>query len=102
MENYKPCHTSLPSPVKFSAFGGSVFHNPRLYRSVVGSLQYLTVTHPELAYYVGKVSQFMHTPLDEHWKLVKRVLRYVSGTSNFGLHLHKTGIQSIAAYSDFD
>ncbi|XP_025636165.1 uncharacterized mitochondrial protein AtMg00810-like [Arachis hypogaea] len=102
MENCKPCQTPLPSSVKFSAFGGSVFKNPKLYRSVVGSLQYLTITRPELAYSVGKVSQFMQTPLDEHWKLVKRMLRYVSGTASFGLHLHKTTIHNIRAYSDSD
>ncbi|XP_057730459.1 uncharacterized mitochondrial protein AtMg00810-like [Arachis stenosperma] len=102
MENCKPCHTPLPSSIKFSAFGSSVFHNLKLYRSVVGSLQYLTVTHPELSYCVSRQSQFVHTPLDDHWKLVKRVLRYVSGTSGFGLHLHRTSIHSISAYSDSD
>nr|XP_025610404.1 uncharacterized protein LOC112703228 [Arachis hypogaea] len=71
-------------------------------RSVVGSLQYLTVTRPELSYCVGRLSQFMHTPLDEHWKLVKRVLRYISGTASFGLHLHRTSSHNIAAYSDSD
>ncbi|XP_016204964.1 uncharacterized protein LOC107645449 [Arachis ipaensis] len=74
MENCKPCQTPLPSSVKFSAFGGSVFKNPKLYRSVVGRLQYLTITRPELAYSVGKVSQFMQAPLDEHWKPVKGCL----------------------------
>nr|XP_025635493.1 uncharacterized protein LOC112729535 [Arachis hypogaea] len=102
MENCKPCHTPLLSSNKFSAFGGSIFHNLKLYRSIVGSLQYLIVTCPELSYCVSRLSQFMHTPLDDHWKLVKRVLRYVSGTSGFGLHLHRTSIHSILAYSDSD
>ncbi|XP_057745935.1 uncharacterized mitochondrial protein AtMg00810-like [Arachis stenosperma] len=102
MEHCKPCHTPLPSSVKFSTFGGSVFHNSKLYRSIMGSLQYLTVTCPELTYCVGKVSQFMQTPLDKHWKLVKRVLKYVKDTSSFGLHLRKTSVQNIVAYSDSD
>ncbi|XP_016173481.1 uncharacterized protein LOC107615982 [Arachis ipaensis] len=83
IENCKPCQTPLPF-------------------SVVGSLQYLTITRPELAYDVGKVSQFMQTPLDEHWKLVKRMLMYVSGTASFGLHLHKTTVHNIRAYIDSD
>ncbi|XP_016164134.1 uncharacterized protein LOC107606605 [Arachis ipaensis] len=65
MEHCKPCSTPLPSSIKFSAFGGSTFKDPKLYRSV-GSLQHLTVTHPELAYCVGKVSHFMQNSLDEH------------------------------------
>ncbi|XP_016195685.1 uncharacterized protein LOC107636706 [Arachis ipaensis] len=66
MENCKPCHTPLPSSVKFSYFGGFSFNNHRLYWSVVGSLQYLIVTRPKLSYCVGKVSQFMQNSLDEN------------------------------------
>ncbi|XP_072064485.1 uncharacterized mitochondrial protein AtMg00810-like [Arachis hypogaea] len=55
MEHYKPCPTPLPSSIKFSSFGGSTFKDTKLYRSVVSSLQYLTVTRLELAYCVGKV-----------------------------------------------
>ncbi|XP_016207974.1 uncharacterized protein LOC107648675 [Arachis ipaensis] len=85
MTGCKPCTTPLPSSVKLSTFGGPVFTNPRLYRSVVGSLQYLTVTRPELSYCASKVSQFLQHPLEEHWRLVKRVLRCVSGTLTYGL-----------------
>ncbi|XP_016164406.1 uncharacterized protein LOC107606915 [Arachis ipaensis] len=102
MENCKPCNTPPPSSVKFFYFRGSAFKDLKLYRSVVGSLKYLTVTRSKLAYCVGKVSQFMQNPLDEHWKLVKRVLRYMQGTLNFGLDLYKTSVQHVKVYNDSD
>ena len=58
-----------------------------MYRSVVGALQYATITRPDIAYSVNKVCQFMSHPLESHWVAVKRILRYLKGTINFGLHL---------------
>ncbi|XP_057734182.1 secreted RxLR effector protein 161-like [Arachis stenosperma] len=102
MQDCRPCVTPLSSSIKFSAFGGSAFNNPKLYQSVVGSLQYLTVTRPKLAYCASKISQFVQNPLDEHWRLVKHILRYIRGTSTFGLLLQPTDITTVVAYSDSD
>ncbi|XP_016169161.1 uncharacterized protein LOC107611781 [Arachis ipaensis] len=96
------CHTPLPSTVKLSAFGGAKFHDPAFYRSLIGSLQYLTITRPEISFSVHKLAQFVQTPLECHWKMVKRVLRYLSGTANYQLHLKKENSMSIIAYSDLD
>ncbi|XP_016185289.1 uncharacterized protein LOC107626911 [Arachis ipaensis] len=60
----KPCRTPLPSSLKISQFGGDKFDEPELYRSLVGSLQYLTVTRLELAYAVSKIFQFMNESLN--------------------------------------
>ncbi|XP_025693090.1 uncharacterized mitochondrial protein AtMg00810-like [Arachis hypogaea] len=97
-----PCHTPLPSTVKITALGGSSFCDPQLYRSIIGSLQYLTITRPEICYSVNKLSQFVQAPLESHWKLVKRVLRYLSGTSSYGLHLKRETSLGITTYSDSD
>lgn len=48
-----------------------------LYRSIVGALQYATITRPKISYTVNRVCQFMHSPTDTHWKAVKRILRYL-------------------------
>jgi histone deacetylase 1/2 len=50
------------------------------YRSVVGGLQYLTFTRPEISFAVNKVCQFLSQPTEVHWEVVKRILRYVKGT----------------------
>ncbi|XP_019164352.1 PREDICTED: uncharacterized protein LOC109160521 [Ipomoea nil] len=61
------------------------YENPTQYRRIVGALQYLTITHPDLSYAVNQLCQFMHFPTDEHCALVKRVLWYVKGTLDYGL-----------------
>ncbi|XP_025633999.1 uncharacterized mitochondrial protein AtMg00810-like [Arachis hypogaea] len=102
MTGYKPCKIPLPSSLKISQFGGDRFDEPALYHLVVGSLQYLTITRPELAYAISKLSQFMQDSLESHWKLVKRIFRYASETIKYGLHLHKNDLLNITAYCDSD
>lgn len=65
------------SSAKLSKNGGKQFSDPTLFRQVVGSLQYLSLTRPNIAFSVSKVCQFMHAPIDDHWTAVKRILRYV-------------------------
>lgn len=51
------------------------YNNPKLYRSVVGALQYLTFTRPDIAFSVYQVCQFMHYPMESHFLTMKRILR---------------------------
>ncbi|GKB02295.1 retrovirus-related pol polyprotein from transposon RE1 [Tanacetum coccineum] len=76
--NSKPVSTPLAANEVFVT-GGSLFANPTLYRSLVGALQYLTITRPDLSYAVNQASQFLHAPTDAHFQSVKRILRYVKG-----------------------
>jgi histone deacetylase 1/2 len=57
------------------------------YRNIVGGLQYLTMTRPDLSYAVNKVCQYLHSPRCTYWSAVKRILRYVKGTISHGLLL---------------
>ena len=77
----------MVSNCKLSRHGADIFHDPTLYRSVVGALQYATLTRPEISFAVNKVCQFMAAPLDSHWAVVKRILRYLKGTLSHGLFL---------------
>jgi histone deacetylase 1/2 len=72
------------------------------YRSVVGALQYLTLTRPDLAFAVNKVCQFLHAPTTSHWTAVKRILRYVRGTSGLGIKITKSPSTLLSAFSDAD
>ncbi|XP_071681022.1 uncharacterized mitochondrial protein AtMg00810-like [Lolium perenne] len=72
------------------------------YRSIVGGLQYLTVTWPDLSFVVNKVCQYLHEPRTPHWSAVKRVLRYVQYTVDTGLHLRSSSSTLLSAFSDAD
>ncbi|XP_016900879.1 uncharacterized mitochondrial protein AtMg00810-like [Cucumis melo] len=85
-----------------SAFQGEPFHDVHLYRSVVGALQYATLTHPEISYSVNKACQFMHTPKHTHWQLVKRILRYLKGVLYHGLWFRKSDNMSLFGFADAD
>ncbi|KAM6582344.1 hypothetical protein CsatB_009346 [Cannabis sativa] len=87
---------------KLSAYGSDPFQDPHQYRSIVGALQYVVVTKPEITYSVNKVSQFMHKPLEAHWKVVKKILRYLKDTLDYGLHLTKCSTLSLTGFCDAD
>jgi histone deacetylase 1/2 len=70
------------------------------YRSVVGALQYLTLTRPDLCFSVSKVCQFLHAPTTSHWTAVKRILRYIHGTRTVGLTFCQSPSTLLSAYSE--
>ena len=72
------------------------------FRSVVGALQYLTLTRPDIAFAVNKACQFMHSPIEQHWGAAKRILRYMRGTMDVGLKIRKTSSSLLSAFSDAD
>ena len=73
------------------------------YASAVGSLQYAQVcTHPDLAFVTGLLGRFQSNPGEEHWKLVKKVIRYLQGTNNLMLTYRRSDSLQIVGYSDSD
>jgi histone deacetylase 1/2 len=72
------------------------------YRSIVGGLQYLLITRPDLAFAVNRVCQFLHAPRCSHWTAVKRILRFVRLTIGHGLSLRQSTNDLLSAFSDAD
>ncbi|RVW17653.1 Retrovirus-related Pol polyprotein from transposon RE1 [Vitis vinifera] len=80
---------------------GPLFSDPTLYRSLVGTLQYMTITRPDISHVVNSVSQFLHSPTEDHFLDVKHIFRYVKGMLHFGLTFHpSTALGALVAYSD--
>lgn len=93
--------TPMVSGSIVSAHHGELFSDPYQYRSVVGALQYVTLTRPEISYSMNKACQFMHSPKLMHWQ-VKRILRYLKGTLNNGLLLTRPHTLSLMGFVDAD
>nr|GEU91482.1 ribonuclease H-like domain-containing protein [Tanacetum cinerariifolium] len=73
-----------------------------LYRSLAGSLQYLTFTRPDIFYVVQQVCLYMHDPREPHFSVLKRILRYVRGTLDYALQLFFSSTIDLVAYLDAD
>jgi len=101
MTNCKPSPTPLPATEKLSRYEGNPLsvNDSTKYRSIVGALQYLTLTRPDLAFSVNKVCQFLHAPTSTHWTSVKRILRYIKST---GLKIPRKNSFLVSAFSDAD
>ncbi|RVX22524.1 Retrovirus-related Pol polyprotein from transposon RE1 [Vitis vinifera] len=82
---------------------GPLFSDPTLYRSLVGTLQYMTITRPDISHVVNSVSQFLHSLTEDHFLDVKHIFRYVKGMLHFGLTFHPSAaLGALVAYSDAD
>ena len=93
--------TPVEARVKFTRIEESDRMNVTTYRSLIVSLRYLTHTRLDLLYSVGILSRYMEKPSQEHLNVVKRVIRYVKGTTDYGL-LYKKGDSNseLVGYSD--
>ncbi|GJU93682.1 ribonuclease H-like domain-containing protein [Tanacetum coccineum] len=85
MLNCNPCRTLVDTEKKLGPEGSPVT-DPTLYRSLAGALQYLTFTRPDLSYVVQQLCLYMHDLREQHLNVMKRVLRYLQGTTDLGLH----------------
>ncbi|XP_071687289.1 uncharacterized mitochondrial protein AtMg00810-like [Rutidosis leptorrhynchoides] len=72
------------------------------YQQLVGKLIYLTLTRPDISFSVQVLSQFMHAPLQSHFNLALRVLRYLKGSPGKGVQFVKSNNWSLNAYCDAD
>lgn len=93
---------STPSSGKrLSITDGTSLPDGTQYRSVVGALQYLALTRPDISYAVNQVCQFLHSPTNVHWVAVKRILHYLKHTPTCGLCYTPSSLHLIG-YSDSD
>ncbi|XP_021975221.1 uncharacterized mitochondrial protein AtMg00810-like [Helianthus annuus] len=102
MHSCKPVATPVDTKSKLSATSSPIFEDSTLYRSLVGALQYLTFTRPDISYAVQQVCMHMHAPRIDHWNALKRIMRYLQGTSSLVLTLGSFTDFSLRAYTDAD
>lgn len=99
MENAKPTKTPCCPSVRLVTYDGVSLFDPIEYRNMVGALQYLTFTRPDLAFSVHQLCQFLNPPTTTHLEATKCVLRYIHGTLYHGITF-TPGPLSLTAFSN--
>ena len=85
----KPLSKPMEPNVKLEKDNGEKVENIQLYRSLIGSLLYATITRAVISHVVGVLAQFMQSPTCVHLNAGRKVLRYLKGTINHGLFYDK-------------
>eukprot|EP00253_Pinus_taeda_P025723 PITA_25723 len=103
--NMQECKAEITPTVmglKISKEDSSKDFDPSLYKSIVGSLMYLTATRPDIMFAVSLISRFMERPKEAYWQAAKRILRYVKGTKRFGILYTISECSYLIGYTDSD
>eukprot|EP00253_Pinus_taeda_P025441 PITA_25441 len=102
MEDAKPVFTPMVTGCSLSANDESVAVHQPTYRSMIGSLTYLTGTRPDIMHAVGIVGRFQANPKETHLQAVRRIFKYLQGTENYGLWYPRDTDLTLYAYTDAD
>ncbi|GKB48074.1 uncharacterized mitochondrial protein-like protein [Tanacetum coccineum] len=78
----------------------TAFSNRVKYRQVVSSLQYVTLSRPDIAFAVNNVCQYMHASMKNDWSTVKRILHYLHGTVEHGMLIRRSSGFTLQAFTD--
>ena len=92
----------MSSSTKLNLDPSRVKVSPTLYGSIIGSLLYLMASRPDIAFSVGVCTQYQGALKESHLTTVKRIIRYVNGTPDYGLWYSKDSNASLAIYSNAD
>jgi hypothetical protein len=104
MKGCNSCHVPMENRLKLSKNDKTPSVDKTKYRSITGSLRYLVNTRLDITYAVGIASGYMEDPKASHWTAVKQILRYLSGTVNYGCIYRKlnASVVKLTGYSDID
>jgi hypothetical protein len=102
MEDSKPVGTPMVTRCKLSKDDDSPNVDQSSYRSMIGSLLYITTSHPDIMHVVGMVGRYQSAPKQSHLLVVKRIFRYLKETMNYGLWYPKNQNFQLSVYSDAD
>ncbi|GJW51904.1 retrovirus-related pol polyprotein from transposon TNT 1-94 [Tanacetum coccineum] len=102
LEDSKPMKTPMSSDTKLTKDEECESVDSTKYRGMIGSLLYLTASRPDIMFSVCLCARFQEAPKTSHLEAVKRIFRYIKGTTHLGLWYPKgTGIETVV-YADSD
>ncbi|KAL0381449.1 UNVERIFIED_CONTAM: Retrovirus-related Pol polyprotein from transposon RE2 [Sesamum angustifolium] len=102
MESCKTVTAPLVTGEKYQKEDGSQKVDDSMYRSLIGSLLYLTATRPDIMFATSLLSRFMQSPSQVHYAAAKRILRYLRGTKDFGIWYKSTNDAKLVGYTNSD
>ena len=102
LENCKPASTPMTVGCKLSKEDESKAIDPKHYRSMIGSLLYVTASKPNVKQVVGIVARFQEALKESHVQTVKIIFRYLKGTIDLGLWYPSKDSFTLKSYSDAD
>ena len=85
MEDSKSIGTPMSTGHKISKNDDSKAEDQIAYISMIGNLQYVVHRRPDIAFIVGMVQKFSANPRENHMMVIKRIMRYLKGTKDYGL-----------------
>ena len=102
MEESNVVSTPVDCGIKLSRYDEGSNVDATYFKSLVGSLRYLTCTRPDILYGVGLVSRYMEKPKSTHLMAAKRILRYIKGTISYRLFYTRCDDFQLIGYTDSD
>ena len=102
MVNRKLDVTLIGTDTKLSKEDDRSKFDPMMYKRLVGSLMHLTATRLDIMFAVSLISRFTETPKSTQWQDGKRILRYIAGTTNFGIQYTSNSNFKLIRYTDSD
>lgn len=98
MYKAKRVPTPMINSCQLSKLMSEPLFDPHEYHSIVWALKYVVLTSPDIAYVINIICQFMHALTNVHFVVVKRVLRYLYDTINYGLQIQSSERPSLVGY----
>ena len=102
MESSKSMSTPMSPACRLDKDENGSNVDQKLYRGMIGSLLYLTASRPDILYSVCVCARFQSSPKETHMLAVKRIIKYLKGTSNLGIWYSKHSTLNLIGFSDAD
>lgn len=102
MSESKPVNSPIVPGFKINRDANGTAVDDTYFKQIVGSLMYLTATRPDIMFSVSLISRYMSKPTESHLQAAKRILRYLKGTTSYGIFYRKGGEKDLFGFTDSD
>ena len=102
MEDFNPTPCPFLSGIRIEEGGSTPLVDNTLYRQLTGRILYLTHLRPDISYVMSAASKYMQEPHELHSKTTKRILHYVQGTIDYGIHYAARAQLDLIGFTELD